>query len=95
MATTVLSQTMQKLMRDEFTKDMDANNLFTKTSARLQERLHVCYPANIDKMEWGTKYTDNKNNDDIIYLDFQKAFDTVSHARFHTDTELPVMCYSG
>ena len=32
-------------------------------------------------MEDFTKFVDNKNNMDIIYLDFQKAFDQVPHRR--------------
>ena len=40
-----------------------------------------CVTQLIDVCEKWTDELDNKNNIDIIYLDFQKAFDTVPHQR--------------
>ena len=40
-----------------------------------------CITQLLEVMEDFTKFVDNKNDIDIIYLDFQKAFDQVPHRR--------------
>ena len=45
-------------------------------------RKHIsCITQLLEVMEDFTKFVDNKNDIDIIYLDFQKAFDQVPHRR--------------
>ena len=59
---------------------MESNNLFTKHQHGFRKG-YSCVTQLIDVCEKWTDELDNKNNIDIIYLNFQKAFDTVPHQR--------------
>ena len=59
---------------------MESNNLFTKHQHGFKKG-YSCVTQLIEVCKKWTDELDNKNNIDIIYLDFQKAFDTVQHQR--------------
>ena len=55
-------------------------NLYSKCQHGYRKR-RPCITQLLEVMEDFTKFVDNKNGIDIIYLDFQKAFDQVPHRR--------------
>ena len=59
---------------------METNNLFTKHQHGFRKG-HSCVTQLIEVIEDWTKELDQQNSVDAIYLDFQKAFDTVPHKR--------------
>ena len=78
--TSVVSKLMEKIVGDKIMDHMGSNNLFTKHQHGFRKG-YSCVTQLIDVCEKLTDELDNKNNIDIIYLDFQKASDTVPHQR--------------
>ena len=71
---------MEKIIRDEIVTHMKSNNLFSDKQfcfisgrSTVLQLLHV-----LDK--W-TESIDKGHSSDVIYMDYQKAFDTVPHRR--------------
>ena len=62
---------------------MEENWLFKKHQHGFRKG-QSCITQLIDVCENWTEELDNRNNVDNIYLDFQKAFDTVPHQRLIT-----------
>jgi hypothetical protein len=62
---------------------MESNQLFTKGQHGFRKG-RSCITQLIEVMEDWTEHLDNHNSVDAIYLDFQKAFDTVPHHRLIT-----------
>ena len=65
---------------------MENNNLFTKHQHGFRAG-YSCVTQLIDVCDKLTEELDNKNSIDFIYLDFQKAFDSVPHKRMITKLE--------
>lgn len=65
---------------------MEQNNLFTKHQHGFRKG-YSCVTQLIDVCNKWTEELDSKNNIDVIYLDFQKAFDTVPHKRLISKLE--------
>ena len=70
----------RKIIRDEIVTHMKSNNLFSDKQfgfisgrSTVLQLMHV-----LDK--W-TESIDKGHSSDVIYMDYQKAFDTVSHRR--------------
>ena len=59
---------------------MEENNLFTKHQHGLRKG-YSCVTQLIDVCEKWSEELDNKNYIGVVYLDFQKAFDSVPHKR--------------
>ncbi|KAK3084777.1 hypothetical protein FSP39_018740 [Pinctada imbricata] len=59
---------------------METNNLFTKHQYGFRKG-YSCATQLIGVIDEWTRLLDNRDEIDVIYLDFQKAFDTVPHAR--------------
>ena len=59
---------------------MEKNNLFTNHQHGFRKQ-RSCSTQLIEVLEDWTEKIDNYNSIDTIYLDFQKAFDTVPHIR--------------
>ena len=59
---------------------MEENGFFTKHQHGFRKG-RSCATQLIEVMEQWTEDLDKKNSIDVIYLDFQKAFDTVPHKR--------------
>ena len=58
----------------------DINNLFFKQQHGFRPRMS-CVTQLLHVMEHWTRFLDDGNDVDIIYLDFRKAFDCVPHQR--------------
>lgn len=78
--TSIICKTMERIIRDCLMKHMEDNNLFTKHQHGFRKG-KSCVTQLIEVMEKWTEELDEQNAIDCIYLDFQKAFDTVSHKR--------------
>ena len=74
---------MVKLARDKIMEHMEENNLFTKHQHGFRKG-YSCVTQLIDVCDKWSEELDNKNCIDILYLDFQKAFDSVPHQRLLT-----------
>ena len=78
--TSVICKVLESIIRDSLLHHMESNNLFTDQ----QHGFRSCRSCTTQLLEviedW---YESIENNDciDCIYLDFQKAFDTVPHQR--------------
>jgi hypothetical protein len=71
---------MEKFVRDRLMDHMEKNNLFTNHQHGFRKG-RSCSTQLIEVLEDWTEKIDNYNTIDTIYLDFQKAFDTVPHIR--------------
>ena len=78
--TSVVCKTMEKIVRNELIEYMENNNLFSVHQHGFRSG-RSCVTQLIEVIEKWTEETDNRNSVDVIYLDFQKAFDTVPHQR--------------
>ena len=69
---------MEKLVRDKIMEHMEENNLFTKHQHGFRKG-YLCVTQLIDVCNKWSEELDNKNCIDVVYLDFQKPFDSVPH----------------
>ena len=76
--TSILCKILERLIRDEIMDHMES--LFTKHQHGFRKG-HSCVTQLIEVIEDWTNELDQHNKVDAIYLDFQKAFDTVPHKR--------------
>ena len=58
---------------------MEENGFFTKHQHGFRKG-RSCATQLIEVMEQWTEYLDKTNSIDVVYLDFQKAFDTATQA---------------
>ena len=65
------SKLTEKLVRDKIIGHMEENNLFTKHQHGFRKR-YSCVTQLIDVCEKWTEELDNKNNIDVVYLNFVK-----------------------
>ena len=78
--TSILCKVMEQIIRDVLIDNMEENCFFTKHQHGFRKG-HSCATQLIEVMEQWTEDLDKKNSIDVIYLDFQKAFDTLPHKR--------------
>ena len=78
--TSVISKVMERIIRDKIITFMETNNLFSIDQHGFRQG-KSCTTQLIEVMDDWTELVDNNKNIDVIYLDFQKAFDTVPHER--------------
>ena len=78
--TSILCKVMEKIIRDALLEYMEENGLFTNHQHGFRKG-RSCVTQLIEVMEKWTEDLDQKKPIDVIYLDFQKAFDTVPHKR--------------
>jgi hypothetical protein len=71
---------MDKFVRDRLMDHMEKNNLFTNHQHGFRKG-RSCNTQLIEVLEDWTEKIDNYNSIDTIYLDSQKALDTVPHIR--------------
>ena len=71
---------MEADIRDAIMNHMESNNLFTNHQHGFRSG-RSCQTQLLEVIEDWTFNLDGKNKMDIIYLDFQKEFDTVPHKR--------------
>ena len=75
--TSIHCEILERLIRKELMDQMESNNLFTKHQHGFRKG-HSCVTQLIEIIDDWTNELD-KFSVDTIYLDFQKAFDTVFH----------------
>ena len=78
--TSVPGKILERIIRNEIVQHMTVNNLFTNCQHGFIA-VKSCTTQLLEYMEDITQALDNGNGVDIIYLDFQKAFDKVPHKR--------------
>ena len=78
--TSIIGKIMEIEVRDAIMLHMESNNLFTKHQHGFRKG-RSCQTQLLEVLEDWTYNLDTHNNVDVIYLDFQKAFDTVPHKR--------------
>ena len=78
--TSVPGKILERIIRNEIVNHMTANNLFTTCQHGFIAG-KSCSTKLLEYMEDITQALSNGNGVDIIYLDFQKAFDKVPHKR--------------
>lgn len=78
--TSIICKTMEKFIRDALTEHMENNQLFTPHQHGFRKG-RSCVTQLIEVLDDWTEKLDHHNAIDAIYLDFQKAFDTVPHKR--------------
>lgn len=78
--TSIICKTMERIVRDKIMAYMEVNNFFSKHQHGFRKG-RSCTTQLIEVIENWTESIDNQNSIDAIYLDFQKAFDTVPHQR--------------
>ena len=81
--TSIICKSMEKFVKDSLMNHMESNQLFTN-GQHGHRKGRSCITQLIEVMEDWTEHLDNHNSVDAIYLDFQKAFDTVPHHRLIT-----------
>ena len=78
--TSVLGKILESLIRDKITEFLENNNLISNTQHGFRSR-KSCLTNLIEFYDNLFKANDNIRSIDIIYLDFQKAFDKVPHSK--------------
>ena len=81
--TSIVCKIMETFIRDSIVQHMETNSLFTKHQYGFRKG-SSCVTQLIDVIDNWTKSLDDRNDLDVIYFDFQKAFDTVPHERLLT-----------
>ena len=81
--TSIVCKIIETFIRDSIVQHMETNSLFTKHQYGLRKG-SSCVTQLIDVIDNWTKSLDDRNDLDVIYFDFQKAFDTVPHERLLT-----------
>jgi hypothetical protein len=66
---------------------MEENGFFTKHQHGFRKG-RSCATQLIEVMEQWTEYLDKTNSIDVVYLDFQKAFDTATQANMGVQSGL-------
>ena len=78
--TSVICKVLESFVTDAIQNYMESNNLFNQCQHGFRTH-RSCVTQLLEVMNELTKIADNKEDMDIIYLDFSKAFDTVPHKR--------------
>jgi len=78
--TSIICKCMEKIIRDHLIKYLDKNNLISEKQYGFIKGRSTTTQL-LKALDQWTKSIDEGKTIDIIYLDFQKAFDTVPHKR--------------
>ena len=78
--TCVTCKIMESIIRDALAKHMGKNELYAKCQHGFRPN-RSCVTQLMEVLEDFTKELDTGENIGVIYLDFRKAFDSVSHER--------------
>ena len=84
--TSVICKVFESIVRDCIVDHMNINRLFSECQHGFRQH-RSCVTQLLHVMEDLTKLLEDKNNIDVIYFDFKKAFDTVPHKRLLTKLE--------
>ena len=81
--TCIVCKILESFVRDAVVEHMTVHNLYAKCQHGFRKK-RSCITQLLEVMEDFTKLLDDKDNVDVIYLDFRKAFDSVPHNRLIT-----------
>ena len=76
--TSSIAKVMESIIKDNISSYMSNNNLFSLSQHGFTTR-RSCTSQLLCAMNYWTQYLDDKCPVDVVYLDFQKAFDSVPH----------------
>jgi len=78
--TSIVCKLLESIVRDYIMSHMDSNNLFIIHQHGFRPK-HSCVTQLLEVIDEWYEILDEGGNIDTVYLDFQKAFDTVPHRR--------------
>ena len=78
--TSQVCKVMEQLVKTQIVEHLEDNNLLSQHQHGFR-RMRSCQSNLLDSLEEWTQILDEGKELDIIYLDYQKAFDTVPHKR--------------
>ena len=78
--TSIVCKVLESIIKDQIQNYIEVNNLFSPSQHGFRSH-RSCVTQLIEVMNDLTSYDENKDDIDIIYMDFSKAFDTVPHQR--------------
>ena len=78
--TSIFCRMLESIIRDKIMSYFTSNNLFCNEQHGFRSQ-RSCETQLLSIMEHWTKIIDDGNDIDVVYLDFQKAFDKVPHKR--------------
>jgi hypothetical protein len=78
--TSILCKVLESFIRDAIVNYMTDCSLYTKCQHGFRKG-RSCTTQLLEVMEDFTKYLDDNDSFDVLYLDFKKAFDSVPHER--------------
>lgn len=81
--TSIVCKTMEKLVREQIVEHLEKNKLINENQHGFVQG-RSCTTQLLDVMDTWTRIIDEGGSVDVIYMDFQKAFDTVPHKRLLT-----------
>ena len=77
--TSIVSRIMEKLIKQKLVEFLDKYKLILKSQHGFTNR-RSCLTNLLEYLEYVTDIIDQGDSADVIYLDFSKAFDKVSHS---------------
>lgn len=78
--TSIICRLLERIIKKEIVKHLDANELFPNDQYGFRAK-RSCVTQLLEALEEWTSLLDEGNSIDVIYFDFAKAFDSVSHQR--------------
>ena len=78
--TSQIGKIMERIIKDEIVKFLESNNLIINSQHGFRQK-RSCLTNLLEFVQKVAEYLDSGEPVDVIYLDFQKAFDTVPHKR--------------
>lgn len=78
--TSVVCKIMEKLIKNSVMKFLDDNELISKHQHGFRSK-KSCTTNLLEAIDYATKVLSEKNTMDILFIDFEKAFDKVPHKR--------------
>ncbi|KAF2364602.1 Reverse transcriptase domain [Trinorchestia longiramus] len=82
----VISKTMERLLKVRITKHLNDQNLITDTQHAFSEK-RSCLTNFFDFFREFNRIYDHANAVDLVYLDFKKVFDKVPHEKLGAKVE--------
>lgn len=78
--TSSVCKMLESIIREKISEHLNNNNLLNKTQHGFMKN-RSCQTNLLEFMDKITEYVDNGEPVDIVYLDFSKAFDKISHSK--------------
>ena len=78
--TSQMGKIMERIIKEEIVKFLESNNLIINSQHGFRQK-RSCLTNLLEFVEKVAEYLDSGEPVDVVYLDFQKAFDTVPHKR--------------